>query len=194
MKRTLLVLLVLVAALGTGFLYFAESLPDEPSADTRRTDAIVVLTGGAQRVAEGLRLLADERADHLLISGVHPDTTLESLLALAPDVTRDLSERIHLDREAADTLGNARETAAWAKAAGVESLRVVTAGYHMPRSLLELQRALPDVELIAHPVFPESVSQVPWWQSADTTGLFLREYLKYLVVLVSASDSENRTS
>lgn len=186
MARTLLVALLLLLGLGVGFIVFTSTLPSAPSDDARRSDAIVVLTGGAARVAEGLRLLAADRGERLLISGVHPDTKLDAILALAPDVPASLSGKITLDRAAADTVGNARETARWVQENDIESLRVVTAAYHMPRSLLELQRTLPGVELIANPVFPASVDQQRWWTSSDSASLLLGEYLKYLVVLVSS--------
>lgn len=184
--RTLVVALLLFLGLVAGFLVFVEQLPHEASLDRRHSDAIVVLTGGQDRVAEGLRLLAEGQADRLLISGVHRDTTLKSLLALAPEVPSDsVADRVVLDRVAGDTLGNARETARWAREAGVGSLRVVTAAYHMPRSLLELQRALPDVTLIAHPVFPAGLDRERWWRSPTSLSLLVQEYLKYLVALVS---------
>ncbi len=185
MVRTLLAALLLLLGLGIGFIVFIETLPSAPSSDTRRSDAIVVLTGGAARVSEGLRLLAAGLGDHLLISGVHPSTELPELMALAPEVPGRLAARITLDRDAADTVGNARETARWVRENEVRSLRVVTAAYHMPRSLLELQRTLPGVELIPNPVFPSSVDQAHWWTSSDSASLLLGEYLKYLVALIS---------
>ncbi len=185
MVRTLLAALLLFVGLGVGFIVFTVSLPNAPSEDPRSSDAIVVLTGGAARVAEGLRLLASERGERLLISGVHPDTELAALLALAPEVPGSLASRITLDRDAANTAGNARETARWVQDNKIASLRVVTAAYHMPRSLLVLKRALPEVELIPNPVFPPSVDQDRWWTSSDSASLLLGEYLKYLFALVT---------
>jgi len=183
--RALAGALLVFAALVAGFFVFVEQFPTAASRDRRHSDAIVVLTGGDARVAEGLRLLADGQGDWLLISGVHPDTPIQSLLALAPEVPADLAGRVVLDRVANDTLGNARETARWTREAKVGSLRVVTAAYHMPRSLLELSRALPDVELIAHPVFPAGLDLRRWWTSSAATSLLVQEYLKYLVALVT---------
>ena len=59
-----------------------------------------------------------------------------------------------LGRAAQSTVGNAAETALWSRAHDVRRLIVVTAGYHMPRALLELRRALPDVQLLPAPVRP----------------------------------------
>jgi len=86
-----------------------------------------------------------------------------------------------LGYEAMDTAGNARETAAWVSAEGYTSLRVVTAAYHMPRSLVELASAMPGVTLVAHPVFPERVRLDAWWSWPGTASLVATEYTKYLV-------------
>ena len=183
--RTLsLALLLLIALLG-GFVWFASSLPTAAERPRERTDAIVVLTGGDARVAEGLRLLAAGQAEKLLVSGVNPAVTVAELMALAPDVPPELAERVVLGYAAGDTLGNAAETAAWMREQGFTSLRLVTAAYHMPRSLLELQRALPGVTILAHPVFPPGVRQEGWWEDGDSASLLLGEYLKYLAALIS---------
>ena len=55
----------------------------------------------------------------------------------------------HARPESDDNPRNAEETASWARENGIHSLIVVTAGYHMPRAITELTRALPDVAL--HP-------------------------------------------
>jgi len=67
---------------------------------------------------------------------------------------------------------------------GFRSLRLVTAWYHMPRSLLELDRAMPEIEIIAHPVFPDETSQEYWWASRSTVVLLASEYGKYLAALL----------
>src|SRR3546814_14678895 len=60
-----------------------------------------------------------------------------------------------LGYEADNTRGNAVETAAWMKDQDFTSLRLVTATYHMPRSLLEFRRPMPDIEIVPHPVFTQ---------------------------------------
>ena len=66
---------------------------------------------------------------------------------------------------------------------GFRSLRLVTAWYHMPRSLLEFGRAMPDIEIVAHPVFPEQVKSEHWWAWRGTAMLLISEYAKYLAAL-----------
>ena len=89
---------------------------------------------------------------------------------------------VTLGRVAATTRGNAAETAGWARANGVQRLIVVTAGYHMPRALLELHRALPEVELLPHPMLPAALRDAGAAGRLRTWSLLGREYLKYLAV------------
>jgi uncharacterized SAM-binding protein YcdF (DUF218 family) len=88
-----------------------------------------------------------------------------------------------LGHEADDTFGNAQETALWIRGQGFHSLRLVTAWYHMRRSLLEFDRAMPDIDIVAHPVFPDQVKQERWWAWRGTAVLLVNEYVKYLGAL-----------
>ena len=82
---------------------------------------------------------------------------------------------------ARDTLGNAREARDWAKARGYRSLIVVTSAYHMPRSLSEMSRILPEVELVPVPVQPVHRDLGAWMTNSSTFSLLLIEYVKYIL-------------
>lgn len=164
-----------------GFLWFAAGLPGEPPHGTGRTDAIVVLTGGSGRVDQGLRLLAQKRARKLFVSGVYRGVDVERLLELASDAPAALSCCVTLGYEAHSTRGNAIETARWVAENDIRSLRLVTAAYHMPRSLLEFRRRMPGVEIVPHPVFPPHVKQDEWWRWPGSAHLLAIEYTKYLL-------------
>ena len=176
----------LLALLLAGFLWFLAQVPEEPASPVRRTDGIVVLTGGAERVETGLRLLESGSAPRLLVSGVAARLTLQELARAHAREPSALSGRVTLGHAAATTVGNAAETAAWARANGLRSLRVVTAGYHMPRALLELHRALPDAELLPHPVGPASLREGALGP-ARAARLHLGEYVKYLLAATGLS-------
>lgn len=184
-RRILVLALLLTLFLVAGFLWFAQSLPRSVAEPERQTDAIVVLTGGSDRLAVGLELLQKGLAQKLFVSGVYRGVEVEELLQLSRDAPQDLACCIVLGYEADDTRGNAKETAAWIAKEGFTSLRLVTAAYHMPRSLLEFRRAMPDIEIVAHPVFPQSVKQDDWWNWAGSTNLLLQEYFKYLAAVAS---------
>lgn len=130
-----------------GFAGFVRGLDTAPPLPAY-ADGIVALTGGAARIPAAVRLLREGRAGLLLISGVGHEV---SLGRLAPEAA-DLATRITLGRAATSTVGNAAETAGWARLRGLHSLLIVTATYHMQRALIEIGRALPDVKLYAAPV------------------------------------------
>ncbi|MCR6629290.1 MAG: YdcF family protein [Magnetospirillum sp.] len=171
--------LFLAAAWFLGFLWFVATLPDHVDDQTTHTDAIVVLTGGSERLTTGIALLQDGLADRLFISGVHRGVDVPEILKLARTDHPDLAGAIVLGHAADDTVGNAAETAQWAKREHVDSLRLVTGAYHMPRSLTEFRRALPGVAILPHPVFPDTVKR-EWWRWPGTTALLATEYSKYL--------------
>jgi uncharacterized SAM-binding protein YcdF (DUF218 family) len=164
-----------------GFMWFAsQPVPENQSTPT---DAIVVLTGGRLRLQSGMDLLREGKGRKLFVSGVNQQVDLDELLRVSGNADW-ASCCTALGHEADNTLGNARETAQWMRQQGFKSLRLVTAWYHMPRSLLELDRAMPGIEIIAHPVFPDEVSQEHWWVSRGRAILLANEYGKYLGALI----------
>lgn len=181
LARLLLVVAVCGAAWGTGLIWFVQTMPDEVEDLTTHADVIVVLTGGSERLHTGVELLQQNMAGVLFVSGVHAETTLDAILREEGPLSEDLRGRIELGYIATDTVGNAIETAVWLRERGFTSLRLVTGAYHMPRSVLEFQTALPGYKLIPHPVFPVIVKSAEWWRYPGTAQLFAIEYTKYLV-------------
>ena len=129
-------------------------LAEQPGQAPPHTDGIVAFTGGPERVETALRLLAEGRADRLLLSGIGGGAELAELAHRAGVDPLPLAAAVTIDRNAATTRGNAAETADWARANAIRSLLVVTASYHMPRAIAELARALPEVALYPMPVVP----------------------------------------
>jgi uncharacterized SAM-binding protein YcdF (DUF218 family) len=158
------------------FWFKASATPPEAPA---KVDAIIVLTGGAERVASGLRLLADGAADRLYVSGAGTDVMVADLLAQSPDISVPNPALITLGR-ARDTEENAIESAAWLDASGIKSARLVTSYYHMPRSQLLLEDAAPDVTFYPTPVEPETINRNNWWKSPNGWGVIGREFFKFL--------------
>jgi uncharacterized SAM-binding protein YcdF (DUF218 family) len=167
-----------------GLVRFASAIPDTVADPASHTDAIVVLTGGSERVATGLQLLAENKAERMFVSGVHPAVDVPKLIRLAGRPMTDLDHRVEAGHGALDTGGNAAETASWMRERGYRSLRLVTGSYHMPRSLFEFRIALPEAEVIPHPVFPYRVQQRTWWLRPGTAALIIGEYNKYLLASV----------
>jgi uncharacterized SAM-binding protein YcdF (DUF218 family) len=166
-----------------GLVWFVHSFATPIAEPAAATDAIVVLTGGSLRLESGLELLREGKGHMLFVSGVNQQVELADLLPIAGAHPDWITCCVVLGHEADNTLGNARETALWMGRHGYRSLRLVTAWYHMPRSLLEFERALPGTDIIPHPVFPEVVKHEGWWESPGTAALLIGEYGKYLAAL-----------
>lgn len=157
-----------------GFALWVVLLP-ERNETGRRTDAIVVMTGGPGRVDRGVKLLRAGKAERLLISGVD-STVRPHELALTVDAPLALFDCcVDLGREAVDTRSNADETARWVKKHDYHSVRLVTSAWHMPRARLELSARLDDgVEIVS--------DAVPGERPAAAMS---REYTKYVLRLLS---------
>jgi uncharacterized SAM-binding protein YcdF (DUF218 family) len=181
MGAGLILAALLMAWLG-GFAWFIHQTTR--SAGVPRADGIVALTGGADRIEEALRLLADDQGSRLLISGIGGATELPALTRRVGLDAAPLADRVTLGRTAMSTHGNALETAAWARDNRIRTLIVVTAFYHMPRVLMELRGALPNVALIPHPVGTIRATEPARW---PIMRLLVEEYAKYLVVSTGMS-------
>jgi uncharacterized SAM-binding protein YcdF (DUF218 family) len=176
----LLALAVFVLWLG-GLAFFVASSLSIRVDPAIATDAIIVLTGGRLRLETGLELFAAGTAKKLFVSGVNQRVDRDELLrALGPSAERAAC-CIALGHEADNTLGNARESANWMREERYRSLRLVTSWYHMRRALLEFGRAMPQVTVIAHPVFAHHLDSEHWWSWHGPLVLIITEYDKYLV-------------
>lgn len=187
MRLRLFSLAVVATALAWlgGLVWFVSAIKDDPAAFDVPADGIVVLTGGAERVTVALDLLKRGAGKRLLISGVHPDTAAADLSDKAIGTAELFDCCVDLDRKARDTRGNARESAEWARAHDYRRLIVVTADYHMPRTLIEFRAAMPNVRLLPYPVRPKDIHLDAWWRYPGTTRLLASEYTKYLLAMVS---------
>jgi uncharacterized SAM-binding protein YcdF (DUF218 family) len=163
-----------------GFAWFAATLPLPPAETTTKTDAIVVLTGGAGRLTEGVRLLRAGLAPVLFVSGVNRKVTRADILKLAGNPPEDLAERIILGYRAEHTRGNATEIAHWFNSKNLKSMRLVTSNYHMRRSLIELRHALPHARIVPNTVVPNVTRPTRWWRSPSGLAILVGEYHKYV--------------
>jgi uncharacterized SAM-binding protein YcdF (DUF218 family) len=162
-------------------LFVAGVLSEAPQQPDRKTDAIVVLTGGNFRVDTGLDLFAQKLAPRLFITGVHDTVTLNDLIRKwrgLENGSRSLPACcMALGHKALTTTENAAETQGWLKANDVRSIRLVTSPYHMPRALLEFKSLMPELEIVPHAVMRDrlGVREEFFWHITFT------EYHKWLV-------------
>jgi uncharacterized SAM-binding protein YcdF (DUF218 family) len=171
---------VVFVAAATGFVGFLSQLRTAELKPGRNADGIVVLTGGSSRVSDAMELLAGGYGKRLLISGVHPTNGANDISRSLPDSQGLLGCCVDLDRSAVNTRSNAVETRRWVRERGFRSLIVVTSNYHMPRAIVELSHAMPEVELVPFAVIGDKWRDEPWWTSGATLRLLLSEYVKYL--------------
>ena len=177
-------LAVVFMAAAVGFLGFLSQLHGTETKPDRNADGIVVLTGGSSRVSDAMELLAGGYGKRLLISGVHPTNAASDISRSLPDNQSLLSCCVDLDRSAVNTRSNAAETRRWVHERGFKSLIVVTSNYHMPRAIVELSHAMPDITLIPFAVIGDKWRDEPWWTSGATVRLLLSEYVKYVAAEV----------
>jgi uncharacterized SAM-binding protein YcdF (DUF218 family) len=193
-RRAALVALALLM-LGGGFLFggflrFAEevasfSQPSPPG--VARADGIVVLTGGALRLDVAFDLLKQGLADRLLISGVNPGTSVDTLARLTHTPREWFDCCVDVDYAALNTIGNAEMAARWAADRGFDELILVTSDYHMPRSLWEFER-LGTVRSLT----PFAVTRPDLWSEREgpsRTGMrvLVTEYAKLVLARLRAA-------
>lgn len=183
-RLTFYVLLLVAGSATAGFLYFADSVASLQPPANPRADAIVVLTGGFQRIDQAVELLKGGAGKRLLISGVHPSTTGGQIRRNTQSSADLFKCCVDIGHDAIDTIGNANETANWIRSNGYRSILVVTNNYHMPRSLLELRRANPGIEFIAYPVVNSDLKSTNWLHNPMVLKTILSEYAKLTIASV----------
>lgn len=167
-----------------GLVWFALEMSRYPSQCTIPTEAIIVLTGGSNRIGEALDLLQKKQSSKLLISGVQKGVSLNTILKTTGyDKTVD-PKQVFLDYQARSTIENSQRAAQWIKQNSISSVCLVTANYHMRRALLEFHQRLQGVQIIPHTVNPIDPSGNPWFKDTKTFLLYMMEYHKYLGALI----------
>lgn len=162
-------LLVLAAYFG-GMVWFMNALPG-PAAAAERTDGIVVLTGGAGRLARGFELLREGAAQRLLISGVDASVRPEELAAEYGVPMTLMEAKVELGRAATDTRTNGEEVASWVDRHDMGSIRIVTNDWHMRRARKEISWRVRDgTTIVADGVI-----------SPRSFGQMFVEYNKFLI-------------
>lgn len=170
-----------IALIFGGFLRFADSITTMKPPIDPRADAIVVLTGGYQRIDQAVELLEKGAGKRLLISGVHPSTTPAQIRKTTTGSADLFDCCVDIGYDAIDTIGNAEEASNWIHAKGYRSVLIVTNNYHMPRSLAELSYVDPDIDFIAYPVVNSDLKSRNWFTDPNAMRVMLAEYVKVLL-------------
>ncbi len=187
--KSLAVLLVVALLWAVGLWAFVGRVAHStPAAEPPVADGVVALTGASDaRITAAMKLLETGKAQRMLISGVNPQASRADIRGVAKATRRFYDCCVDLGFQALDTVGNARETARWARKHDYHSLIVVTSDFHMPRAMLELRAALPDVDFTPYPVPSRELNARRWWRTGDGTRRMVLEYCKYLAILARQS-------
>lgn len=128
-----------------------KTIADEPISawtEDHKADCAVVLTGGPGRVREGFDLLAQGQVHKLIISGVHPRSTLRDIFPQWPYYGGLRVEDVVLERRSNTTYGNAQQTLPLVEALRCRSLVLITSHLHMRRAYKTFRRIIPGETMI----------------------------------------------
>ncbi|MBQ9089892.1 MAG: YdcF family protein [Alphaproteobacteria bacterium] len=162
-----------------GFIVFCVYALSLQSDSLEQPDAVVVLTGGSNRIETGIQLMKQQKANYLLISGVNKQVTENDLLK---NVSPTQRKKITLGYTAENTVGNAQEIDGWVKERNISSILLVTSFYHMPRSFFEISKLNKTLKIYPRPVFPKSYGDSVNWIKTRYTWLLFLEYHKFIFV------------
>lgn len=160
-------------AYAVGFLAFAVTLPGPIG--RLRTDAVLVPTGGAGRIARGLEVLRSGEARKMFVSGVDPEVTQREFAQEFDVRAREMRCCVTLGFLAVDTRSNAGEAAQWLTSNDIRTVRLVTTDWHMRRAAAELRHSIPGHVVVVEDGVP----------SDTTLGTLFLEYNKLLAALVT---------
>ena len=185
--RVVVTALFIISGWILGLFYFVEQIPEQSTSIDMETDVIAVLTGGAMRLEEGMEAFANMKAKKILISGVGMGFTKKILLSKTnkSKYFKQINpDNIILSGIASNTSENAVETKLFMDLNHYKTLRLVTSDYHMPRSLLIFKKIMPEITLIAHPVYSKGFQKTGTYLSFSSLKIAAIEYNKTLWFLM----------
>ncbi len=150
-----------------------------------KTDAIIALTGGRNRIKEAASLLNEGYSSTLFISGVEKGVSFNEI-ANVQKLDIHSGNEVIIERASKNTVENAIKTNEWIKDNNIKSIRLVTSNYHMPRSVLEFKSQNAGVKIILNPVYSDKVSD-KWWKNWGSFVLIASEYTKFIIVYAKIS-------
>ena len=149
---------------------------------------IVILTGGANRIKDGLKIIEDFKNSKninykILVSGTGMGFTKSSLKKkLGPNFNSQLIQCcIDLDGISKNTSTNAIETFKWTIKNDIKEFILITSNYHMPRAILEFKNVMPNLKIYTYAITPKKHDIKNWLSSYQTFSLVSTEYCKFII-------------
>lgn len=174
------VVLLLAFAVSVIFLVIGLGWFIAPEDDLKKSDAIVVVSGGetAARADTGIELWRDGWAPRLVFAGAAADrgtSNAEVMRRRALNAGVPLSVTI-IEEQSRNTNENASFLKPVLDAQRIESLILVTSPYHARRTKVTFQRALGNrVAIRVYPALDSRWRRSTWWQQEETIRLTLAE-------------------
>ena len=178
-KLTIFVLAIVLPLLGiyvAGFTVFTLNAMNVSTHTIKNAQAVIILTGGENRIKEGVSLLKNKKALHIFISGVGKDITIKNIF---PETHEDLKCCVNLGHSAQDTMGNAEESYKWlATKKDILSFYLVTSSYHIPRAyhIFKNHKSSSKYTIHKYPVKMERLSP----DKREFWNLIFKEYNKLI--------------
>lgn len=167
----------------TGFLLFIYHIENLSADKDIHSDVIVVLTGDKGRISAAAQILQQETDALLFISGVGGGAALEALSG-TKTLSNEQKQFISIGRKALNTRQNALETAEFIKdKPNIKTILLVTSYYHLPRSLVEFKRTIPDnINIKTYPLKSDTNER----HLGMKYKLLLKEYNKFILASMRA--------
>lgn len=151
-------------------------------------DAVVVISGGdtVARTKEAIRLFNQGWAPQLIVSGaaIDPDSPSNAVLMRQQAIEAGIpTDKITLEESSQNTRQNAQQVAKLARQ-DWRRVIVVTSSYHERRAEIEFEHALPNVQIIAHPVATDRQWSSVWWLTLRGWWLAGGELVKILIISI----------
>lgn len=102
--------------------------------ETPQAECAIVLTGGPNRINEGMDLLYQGLIKKLIVSGVNPDSHLEEIYPNIVFYGSIEKENIILEKNSKTTYGNAQQSLPLVEALNCHDILLITSRLHMYRA------------------------------------------------------------
>ena len=167
---------------------FKENILSFTQYNKKESPNIVILTGGTNRIKDGLKIIKDFRElkksnYKILVSGTGTGFTKNSLKnQLGSNFNPKLIQCcIDLDNVSKNTITNASETFKWTQKKNIKEFILITSNYHMPRAYLEFKNIMPNLKIHTFEITPKNHDIENWLNSYQTFSLVFTEYCKYII-------------
>ena len=197
MKSLILVVAIVIGVISSIGIYLS---PDDlsrcgetPSDKCQGVDAIVAISGGdtAARTGEAIDLYKRGWSEKLVFSGAALDKTGPSNAAAMREIALESGVpegAISIEEISETTKQNAEQTKDILLDMNVNSVILVTSGYHQRRASLEFQGRLgSEIKIVNHPVESDNQWSGAWWLTHEGWYLAVSELSKIIAFYLGGS-------